>query len=193
MDGENFSTCIRAALEDRSEDTFLGLKGLIETGACIQADLANIARFGNRWEMPRSIRTAGDGNEGGRGEAIYHCGEAPKGADLKSPTKLETVKSTESVVLSEWLSSPAIMAWAAVPTKLGAEDLRPYLFVAKDRKDYVGSASVLGHLTAAVEQLFGGKFAVQGLDADLRRLAPPEPINPNRLTAQKEKNCCSHP
>lgn len=97
-----------------------------------------------------------------------------KGADPKSPAKLETVKSTESAVLSEWLSSPAIMAWAAVPIRLGAEDLRPYLFVAKDRKDYFGAASALGHLTAVVEQLFGGKFAVQGLEADLRRLAPPE-------------------
>lgn len=86
----------------------------------------------------------------------------------------EAVKSTESALLSEWLSSPAIKAWAAVPTAIGGEDLRPYLFVAKDRKDYFGAASVLGHLAAVVEQLFGAKFAVQGLEADLKRLAPPE-------------------
>jgi hypothetical protein len=61
-----------------------------------------------------------------------------------------------------------------VPTAIGSEDLRPYLFVAKDRKDYFGAASVLGHLATVVEQLFGGKFAVQGLEADLKRLAPPE-------------------
>ncbi|WP_439364232.1 Qat anti-phage system ATPase QatA [Bradyrhizobium sp. DASA03005] len=99
---------------------------------------------------------------------------AAKGAEPKAPAKLEAVKSTESAVLGEWLSSPAIMAWAAVPTRLGSEDLRPYLFVAKDRKDYFGAASALGHLTAVVEQLFGGKFAVQGLEAELRRLAAPE-------------------
>lgn len=87
---------------------------------------------------------------------------------------LEVVKSTESALLGEWLSSPAIKAWAMVPTMIGDEDLRPYLFVAKDRKDYFGAASVLGHLAAVVEQLFGGKFAVQGLEADLKRLAPPE-------------------
>ncbi|AUC97521.1 NTPase KAP [Bradyrhizobium sp. SK17] len=86
----------------------------------------------------------------------------------------DAVKSTESALLSEWLSSPAIKAWAAVPTAIGGEDLRPYLFVAKDRKDYFGAASVLGHLAAVVEQLFGGKFAVQGLEADLKRLATPE-------------------
>lgn len=100
---------------------------------------------------------------------------ASKGDDsLKAAPKLETLKSTESALLSEWLSSPAIKAWAAVSTAIGGEDLRPYLFVAKDRKDYFGAASVLGHLAAVVEQLFGGKFAVQSLEADLKRLAPPE-------------------
>lgn len=89
----------------------------------------------------------------------------------KAVPKPEAVKTT---LLTEWLSSPAIKAWAAVPTAIGDEDLRPYLFVAKDRKDYFGAASALGHLSAVVEQLFGGKFAVQGLEPDLKRLAPPE-------------------
>lgn len=97
-----------------------------------------------------------------------------EGEATKAAPKLEAVKTAESALLGEWLSSPAINAWAAVPTMIGDEDLRPYLFVAKDRKDYFGAASVLGHLAAVVEQLFGGKFAVQGLEADLKRLAPPE-------------------
>ncbi len=98
-----------------------------------------------------------------------------KDADAsKSTPKLEVVEAVESALLAEWLTSPAINAWATVPTMIGAEDLRPYLFVAKDRKDYFGAASVLGHLATVVEQLFGGKFAVQGLEADLKRLAPPE-------------------
>ena len=83
-------------------------------------------------------------------------------------------RTSDSALLGEWISSPTIKAWAAVPTKIGDEDLRPYLFIAKDRKDYFGSASVLGHLATVVEQLFGGKFAVQGLEGDLKRLAPPE-------------------
>lgn len=98
-----------------------------------------------------------------------------KGAETtKDASRKGAVKSIESALLSEWLSSPAIKAWAAVPTAIGNEDLRPYLFVAKDRKDYFGAASVLGHLAAVVDQLFGGKFAVQALESDLKRLAPPE-------------------
>ena len=92
----------------------------------------------------------------------------------KGPVKLGATKGGDSAQLREWLSSPAIKAWAAVQPPVGDEDLRPYLFVAKDRKDYFGAASVLGHLAGVVEQLFGGKMAVQGLEGDLKRLAPPE-------------------
>lgn len=100
---------------------------------------------------------------------------AGKTGDTASATiKPEPAKSTESTLLSEWLSTSAIKAWAAVPTAVGGEDLRPYLFVAKDRKDYFGAASALGHLAAVVEQLFGGKLVVKSLETDLKRLAVPE-------------------
>lgn len=99
---------------------------------------------------------------------------ADKGDTANSAPKLEAVKGSDSALLAEWLSSPAIKAWAAVQPAIGIEDLRPYLFVAKDRKDYFGAASALGHLAAVVEQLFGGKLVVQALAADLKRLAVPE-------------------
>ena len=64
---------------------------------------------------------------------------ASKGGDeTKAPTKFAAVKTTGSALLGEWLSSPAIKSWAGVQTPLGDEDLRPYLFVAKDRRDYFG-------------------------------------------------------
>ena len=93
---------------------------------------------------------------------------------FKTSAKLKVAGAAESTLLDEWRSSQAIMAWASVRTLLGDEDLRPYLFVSKDRKDYFGAASALGHLAEVVEQLLGGKFAVRGLEADLGRLAPPE-------------------
>lgn len=100
-----------------------------------------------------------------------------KREEVAKPTSIHVApKTIESALLGEWFSSPTIKAWAAVPTKIGDEDLRPYLFVAKDRKDYFGATSVLGHLATVVEQLFGGKFLVQGLESDLKRLAPPEAV-----------------
>jgi hypothetical protein len=76
--------------------------------------------------------------------------------------------------VAEWLSSPQIRTWAQIKPALGAVDLRPYLFVTKDRKDYFGAASALGHLAAVVEKLLGPKLAVQGMDGELRKLAAPE-------------------
>lgn len=121
-------------------------------------------------------------------ESVSAEGETKKGKDEprrgrafskangggKPTAKSRVIDAGESQLVTEWLSSPAITAWAAVQTRLGDEDLRPYLFVAKDRKDYFGAASALGHLATVVEQLLGDKFAVQGLEADLNRLAQPE-------------------
>jgi hypothetical protein len=111
---------------------------------------------------------------------------APVSATVKSTSKIKTDsggksdsrigfdKPTDNVLLAEWMSSKPILAWAEVKPLLAGVDLRPYLFVAKDRKDYFGAASVLGHLADVVDQLLGPKLAVQSMETGLKRLAPPE-------------------
>jgi hypothetical protein len=97
------------------------------------------------------------------------------GADAKASKAADASSEVgESAVVMEWLSSPQIRAWAKIKPGLGGLDLRPYLFVTKDRKDYFGAASALGHLAAVVEKLLGPKLAVQGLDGELKKLAAPE-------------------
>ena len=87
----------------------------------------------------------------------------------------EKVKDTQdSVLLNEWLASDAVRAWALLSPKLAGEDLRPYLFVTKDRKDYFGATSVLGRLIAVVDKLMGSKLSVQSHDAEIKQLAAPE-------------------
>lgn len=103
-------------------------------------------------------------------------------ADKTEPsTKTKASKTSEiaaspleSAVLVEWKSSPAIKAWATVKPSLASVDLRPYLFATKDKKDYFGPASVLGHLATVAEKLFGTKLQVQGLETELKQLAQPE-------------------
>lgn len=86
----------------------------------------------------------------------------------------KTLAAAESAILSEWKASQSIMAWAQVQPSLARIDLRPYLFVTKDKKDYFGPASALGHLAKVAEKLFGSKLAVQALELDLKQLAQPE-------------------
>lgn len=106
--------------------------------------------------------------------ASKRAGKPKGGNDGKESIKTDQIKSPDSPLFAEWKSSKPIQAWAAINPSLAEVDLRPYLFVAKDRKDYFGAASVLGHLAAIAEQLLGPKLAVQSMESDLKRLAPPE-------------------
>jgi hypothetical protein len=95
----------------------------------------------------------------------------------KAPPKMGVVKPAEnaqSAQLSEWLSSQAVKSWAQIKPAIGSLDLRPYLFVAKDRKDYFGATSVLGNLASVAEKLFGPRIAVAGMEKELAQLAAPE-------------------
>lgn len=115
--------------------------------------------------------------EDGGAETLPAPRPGPKGkvaGDGRGTVKPATARPPESATLTEWLSSQPYQSWARVRPALAGVDLRPYLFVAKDRKDYFGATSALGHLAAVVEQLLGPKLLVQALEPELKRLAPPE-------------------
>src|SRR5216683_189194 len=97
--------------------------------------------------------------------------EAKTATRVKAPAKLEVVPPAESALLNEWLAAPAVKSWARVAPPIGTMDLRPYLFVAKDRKDYFGATSILGRLATVAEKLLGPKIAVQAMEPELRQLA----------------------
>lgn len=86
----------------------------------------------------------------------------------------EVSSRPETAVLAEWKATDVVRDWALLTPSLAGIDLRPYLFVTKDKKDYFGPVSVLGHLAAVVDKLFGGKMVVQGLEVELKQLAQPE-------------------
>lgn len=88
--------------------------------------------------------------------------------------KDEGAADSENLVLTEWRASQPILSWCGVAPSLSGIDLRPYLFISKDRKDYFGSLSVLGHLGLVVDKLLGPKMSVQAQAADLMKLAPGE-------------------
>ena len=97
-----------------------------------------------------------------------------KESEPKEKKAAEPAPTPDNAVLTEWKSSETVRDWARLSPKLSGLDLRPYLFVTKDKKDYFGPVSVLGHLAAVVEKLFGGKMTVQGYEAELKQLVQPE-------------------
>lgn len=103
--------------------------------------------------------------------------EGPKARADGSKTRAKGADEPEvreSQALAEWKAAESIRAWAKLSPKLGQIDLRPYLFVAKDRKDYFGATSVLGRLGAVVDKLLGPKMQVQAFESELRQLVPAE-------------------
>ena len=108
-----------------------------------------------------------------QGLAAADGNESQAGAG-KRQTAAESAPALDSAVLTEWKSSNTVCNWARLSPKLAGIDLRPYLFVTKDKKDYFGPVSVLGHLAGVVEKLFGGRMTVQSHEAELKQLVQPE-------------------
>lgn len=96
------------------------------------------------------------------------------GARSAKSRRSAAVTLEESTILTEWKAGEAIRAWSRLTPPLGGIDLRPYLFVAKDRKDYFGATSVLGRLQSVVEKLLGPKITVQGMNGELKQLVSAE-------------------
>lgn len=94
--------------------------------------------------------------------------KAAKAAEAASPP------AEESIALQEWKATEAMCSWARVLPAIGGLDLRPYLFVTKDKKDFFGPISALGHLAAVADKLFGSKLVVQGYLDELRQLKAAE-------------------
>jgi hypothetical protein len=96
--------------------------------------------------------------------------------DLKAGKSAEPASraTDDSAALQEWKATEAMCSWARVLPAIGALDLRPYLFVTKDKKDFFGPISTLGHLAAVADKLFGPKLAVQGHLEEFRHLKAPE-------------------
>ena len=95
--------------------------------------------------------------------------------DAKGAESVKQVSARpETAVLAEWKASEVVSDWALLTPSLATVDLRPYLFVTKDKKDYFGPVSVLGHLASVVDKLFGGKMVVQAFESELKQLAQPE-------------------
>ena len=81
---------------------------------------------------------------------------------------------TADQILEEWRVDERVTGWAELEPKFASVDLRPYLFIARDRKDFFGAASALGHLEGVVEMLMRPKVAIGGQAAKLSELVPAE-------------------
>jgi predicted KAP-like P-loop ATPase len=73
-----------------------------------------------------------------------------------------------------WSKEPAAMAWLALEPKIGTKDLRPYVFISRDKRAFSGSTMSMGHLEPLIEQLCGSEFVVANQKDKVAKLSTPE-------------------
>lgn len=69
-----------------------------------------------------------------------------------------------------WSKSDAARDWGAIKPELGSVDLRPYVFVARDKRNFFAGVAAGDHLDALVERLLGSTLAVKQAEPDAVRL-----------------------
>lgn len=75
----------------------------------------------------------------------------------------------------EWLKGDWAKAWAAIDPPLGDVDLRPYVFVTRDKRGYFGGLLAAGHLEALVERLMQPRLGANAARPELSKLTGAEP------------------
>ncbi|OYT93525.1 MAG: NTPase KAP [Burkholderiales bacterium PBB3] len=92
--------------------------------------------------------------------------------------KQSAAKSGDATALSQeatdWMKVEWIKGWAAIDPPLSDVDLRPYVFVTRDKRGSLGGLAVSAHLENLIERLMGGKIAARSCVAEVSKLSPQE-------------------
>lgn len=77
--------------------------------------------------------------------------------------------------MEEWAKNEWVKNWALIEPALAAVDLRPYVFVTRDKRGVLGGLVAASHLEALVERLMASKLSAHGAATDVARLGAGEP------------------
>ncbi|AQH05472.1 NTPase KAP (plasmid) [Burkholderia sp. KK1] len=76
--------------------------------------------------------------------------------------------------VAEWDKNQWAISWAAIEPSLVNIDLRPYVFVTRDKRSSLGGLAAASHLEGLVEKLMGPTLMVRGADDEIAKLTAPE-------------------
>lgn len=103
--------------------------------------------------------------EGGKIEAL-EVFEAIVREEEADPAK----KEVNSGLIDGWQEQEWLVNWAKLSPKLGQEDLRPYFFIARDKKVYLSASANLGHLQNIYNELVGPAILIPRIEPELTKL-----------------------
>lgn len=88
-------------------------------------------------------------------------GKSPEIALLESSKGAQEDNKGDDQKQSEWQKDGWITSWAQIEPQLSNEDLRPYLFLTRDKKGAMPGFVGAAHLTEFMEILLGEQLAIQ--------------------------------
>jgi hypothetical protein len=97
------------------------------------------------------------------GDAEPQAAEAKKG---KGDTKRATPNTEE---IGKWLEREWLQRWLKIEPQLADLDLRPYVFVARDKRILAGAAE-LGGLDSLIEKLSASAMALRSVEPEVKAL-----------------------
>ncbi len=97
----------------------------------------------------------------------------PVAKSAKKPTKPDIQPLPPEA--EEWVKSEWASGWAAIDPPLADVDLRPYVFVTRDKRSSLGGLVAASHLEGLVEKLMGPRLAVRGAAQEIGKLVGSEP------------------
>lgn len=130
-------------------------------------------------QIVREASGAADGNSASLAEleAQLRAGQTPESKPPKGAKKAaapsgsdELSEKGQQLAASEWTRY-----WAAIEPPLGTLDLRPYIFVTRDKRGYLGGLAAAGHLAGLVEQLLGKRIVARAASLEVAKLTGQEP------------------
>jgi predicted KAP-like P-loop ATPase len=77
--------------------------------------------------------------------------------------------------LAEWQGSEWIRGWVAIEPSLKGVDLRPYVFVTRDKRAVLGGFSGAAHLDALADKLMGPAMQAKAATAEVAKLTGTDP------------------
>ncbi|MBA4308510.1 MAG: NTPase KAP [Sphingopyxis sp.] len=99
-------------------------------------------------------------------------GPAMEATDAKKSAK--SVAMNQQPILPDWPNLEWAKQWAGIDPPLAGYDLRPYVFVTRDRRAVFGSVASLGGLDDLVLRLSSVQLQVSQAEPEIARLSPGE-------------------
>jgi len=95
---------------------------------------------------------------------------APKAGTL---SRTITGKGADPDERHDWSKNEWAIAWARLDPPLGGVDLRPYVFVTRDKRMVLGGASAATHLDHLAAKLMGPAMGIKSILGEVEKLAAP--------------------